>query len=107
MKKTPLSAALFMISNDVFSSHWWPNVMVPRQTSDTRRPVRPSWRTFMARPSAMAWLVHELLLPGQEGSSRQARGLEDSPAGLVAVPFGGDRPSTDCERGENSEGILE
>src|SRR5688500_13934248 len=36
-----------MIWNDVGSSHWWPNVIVPRQTSDTFRPVRPSRRGFI------------------------------------------------------------
>src|SRR5580765_8596010 len=30
-----------MIANDVSSSHWKPNVIVPRHSRETRRPVRP------------------------------------------------------------------
>src|ERR1043166_8738507 len=46
-KETPRSDALSMIWNDVFSSHWWAKVMVPRQISETFRPVRPRRRGFM------------------------------------------------------------
>src|SRR5438105_553177 len=36
------------MAKEVGSSHWWPKVIVPRQTSETFRPVRPTRRVFMA-----------------------------------------------------------
>ena len=43
-KVTPPADALSRMANEVFSSHWWPKVIVPRQISETLRPVRPMRR---------------------------------------------------------------
>ena len=44
---TPPSAARSMIEIEVFSSHCKPNVMVPRQSRETCRPVRPRRTCFI------------------------------------------------------------
>src|SRR4051812_45945464 len=49
MKLTPASAARPMMANEVGSSAWLAKVMVPRQSSETFRPVLPIRRIFMLR----------------------------------------------------------
>src|SRR5262245_12700274 len=43
-----------MMANEVRSSHWWPKVIVPRQTSDTFSPVRPTLRVFISLSPCLA-----------------------------------------------------
>src|SRR5262245_5578983 len=50
MKLTPRSAAASRIRRAVGSSLWPAKVIVPRQISDTFKPVRPSRRWFMDAP---------------------------------------------------------
>ena len=43
MNVIPASNAVSRMSTDVASSHWVPNVIVPRHNDDTRMPVRPNF----------------------------------------------------------------
>src|SRR5579859_2109896 len=45
----PASYALSMIAKEGSSSAWLPKVMVPRQSAETLRPLRPSRRTSIDR----------------------------------------------------------
>ena len=47
MKFTPPSKAASMMRNASSASVWKPKVMVPRQISETRSPVRPMRRCFI------------------------------------------------------------
>src|ERR1043165_9174495 len=64
MKRTPASAAFVMMANDVFSSHWGPNVIVPRQISVTLRPVRPRRCIFMACSSRSCGFAIQIIESG-------------------------------------------
>ena len=74
----PPSAARSRIATDVGSSHWSPNVIVPRQMRETWRPVRPR-RTCCIAPSCRrrlprAWLVRWMRCsPGSVRASSSRR----------------------------------
>src|SRR4051794_13230137 len=51
----PASSAASRIDPEVSSSHWKPNVIVPRQIFDTSRPVRP--RRACSMPATLTRLV--------------------------------------------------
>src|SRR5438067_5066851 len=57
----PAAAARSRIARDAASSHCTPNVIVPRQTWETRRPVRPrkTWRMRSAALELRAPLLRE------------------------------------------------
>src|SRR5687767_11364033 len=86
MKVTPASAAASRIACDVASSHWLPNVIVPRQTWDTYRPVLPSGRCCMRLSPGVAGSVVDGAAGGgyQSGSVRWSlrRSDGDRPHGV-------------------------
>src|SRR5262245_56421206 len=55
-----------MIRKDVASSHWPPKVIVPRQISETTRPVRPIRRCCIIRPPQVRSLDPSMATPGIE-----------------------------------------
>src|SRR5713101_909812 len=57
-KKTPLSNALSIMAREVGSSHWFPKVIVPRQISETFKPVRPKRLIFIAFSSSLLLIVY-------------------------------------------------
>src|SRR5262249_4040470 len=82
MKLTPAAAARSMMANEVRSSHWCPNVIVPRQISDTFNPVLPSRRIFISIKSHglpfRQCSDHVGWVESSRPTARRLVGLEDS-----------------------------
>src|SRR5262249_51269810 len=103
----PRSAATSKIRRAVASSLWPAKVIVPRQTSETFKPVRPSRRYFMVRPPTELRSPDDTHARTRHHPRRPPAGLEAPAAGRPPRPGGPTRlgPGLDGRRRRPPRGL--